>query len=177
MKKCKDLSVFLLSMSFLLLAVGCKSSHKNTDTVREETMVTVTQKQKGSSSKIVNEAKKWLGTPYKYADWERGKGTDCSGMVCKVYEAAIGVKLPRNSKQQSEYCRKLKKKDVHAGDLVFFATGKDKHAVSHVGIMIDDEQFIHASTKKGVIISEVSTPYYERTFIMYGRVPDWDPSK
>jgi len=59
---------------------------------------------------------------------------------------------------------------VRAGDLVFFATGKDKNRVSHVGIMIDDVKFIHASTKKGVVVSEVTAPYYERTFMMYGRV-------
>jgi cell wall-associated NlpC family hydrolase len=43
--------------------------------------------------------------------------------------------------------------------------------VSHVGIVIDDRQFIHASSSKGVVISDMTTPYYQRTFKMFGRVP------
>ena len=113
-----------------------------------------------------------MGTPYRYAGSSKGKGTDCSGLVLKVYEEAAGVKLPRNSGKQAEFCKKVKKKSVKAGDLVFFATGKDAERISHVGIMIDGNRFIHASTKKGVIISELTTPYYERTFRMCGRVPD-----
>lgn len=150
---------------------GCRSSHKKVDIIKEETVNIIKKNKKSTGNKIVKEAITWIDTPYKYASSEKGKGTDCSGMVCKVYEDVKGIKLPRNSKKQSEYCKKLNKKDVKPGDLVFFATGKDKHTVSHVGIMIDHIQFIHASTKKGVIISEVTTPYYERTFIMYGRVP------
>ncbi|MDE5875966.1 MAG: C40 family peptidase [Muribaculaceae bacterium] len=123
---------------------------------------------------LVDEAMTWLGTPYKYSWQIKGKGTDCSGMVVEVY-GHIGVDgLPRNSAKQAEYCRSLKAKDVEVGDLVFFATGKDPHKISHVGIMLDKDNFIHASTSKGVVISQVSTPYYSRTFKQYGRVPGFE---
>lgn len=123
---------------------------------------------------LVDEAMTWLGTPYKYSWQIKGKGTDCSGMVVEVY-GYIGVDgLPRNSAKQAEYCRNLKAKDVEVGDLVFFATGKDPHKISHVGIMLDKDNFIHASTSKGVVISQVSTPYYTRTFRQYGRVPGFE---
>ncbi|MDE6669993.1 MAG: C40 family peptidase [Muribaculaceae bacterium] len=123
---------------------------------------------------LVDEAMTWLGTPYKYSWQIKGKGTDCSGMVVEVY-GHIGVDgLPRNSAKQAEYCRNLKAKDVEVGDLVFFATGKDPHKISHVGIMLDKDNFIHASTSKGVVISQISTPYYTRTFKQYGRVPGFE---
>ena len=123
---------------------------------------------------LVDEAMNWLGTPYKYSWQIKGKGTDCSGMVVEVY-GHIGVDgLPRNSAKQAEYCRNLKAKDVEVGDLVFFATGKDPHKISHVGIMLDKDNFIHASTSKGVVISQISTPYYTRTFKQYGRVPGFE---
>lgn len=172
MKSCSKNLLFLLPIFFLMVFSGCRASHKKSDAVKEETVAVVSPKRNGGGNKIVKEAKSWLGTPYKYASCEKGKGTDCSGMVLKVYEETKGIKLPRNSKKQAEFCKKLKKNDVKPGDLVFFATGKDKNIISHVGIMIDDNQFIHASTKKGVILSEMSTPYYERTFIMFGRVPE-----
>lgn len=165
---CKRLILMILAASLISLG-GCRSAKKKGEAVVVETVRS--SKTKDSQRNIVEEAMTWLGTPYKYAGSEKGKGTDCSGMVLRVYEETEGVKLPRNSRQQSEFCKKLKKKEVKPGDLVFFATGKDESTVSHVGIMVDDNQFIHASTKKGVILSEMTMPYYERTFIMYGRVP------
>lgn len=124
-----------------------------------------------SENRIVKEASGWLGTPYGYSKAEKGKACDCSGMVMSVYEKVTGVKLPRNSAQQQDFCRKLKEKDVRVGDLCFFATGKDPERTSHVGIMIDDTNFIHASTSKGVVVSDITQPYWIRTFRGYGRVP------
>lgn len=122
--------------------------------------------------RIVDEARTWLGTPYAYAKADKGRGTDCSGLVMRVYEDAAGHKLPRNSAKQAEFCERLEPEQVAVGDLVFFATGKDADRVSHVGIVIDDTQFIHASASKGVVISDMTTPYYRRTFKMFGRVPE-----
>lgn len=163
--------IFIL-LIFLLAFTGChssrKSHHKNAD--RVETLG-VSKKLKGTEKRIVEEALSWQGTPYKYAGFHKGKGTDCSGMVLSVYENVAGIKLPRNSRKQAEFCKKIGKGAVRPGDLVFFATGKDPAVISHVGIMVDDDRFVHASTKKGVIVSELSTPYYKRTFKMFGRVP------
>lgn len=122
--------------------------------------------------RIVDEARTWLGTPYAYARADKGRGTDCSGLVMRVYEDVAGHKLPRNSAKQAEFCERLEPEQVAVGDLVFFATGKDADRVSHVGIVIDDTQFIHASASRGVVISDMTTPYYRRTFKMFGRVPE-----
>lgn len=124
-----------------------------------------------TQKRIIDEAMTWLGTPYKYAGAEKKKGTDCSGMVLRVYEKVTGESLPRNSAKQAEYCRSIKRTQVEPGDLVFFATGKDPDKISHVGIIIDDDHFIHASSSKGVVISDLTTNYYQRTFKKFGRVP------
>ncbi|MDE5794723.1 MAG: C40 family peptidase [Muribaculaceae bacterium] len=125
-----------------------------------------------TGKKLVKEANGWLGTPYGYGKAEKGVACDCSGMVMSVYLKVTGIKLPRNSAQQQDFCKKLKKKDVKIGDLCFFATGKDPDKVSHVGIMVDDNNFIHASTSKGVVISDISQPYWVKTFKGFGRVPE-----
>ena len=125
-----------------------------------------------TGKKLVKEANGWLGTPYGYGKAEKGVACDCSGMVMSVYLKVTGIKLPRNSAQQQDFCKKLKKKDVKIGDLCFFATGKDPDKVSHVGIMVDDNNFIHASTSKGVVISDMSQPYWVKTFKGFGRVPE-----
>lgn len=158
---------------------ACKShkkANKYDDIYLGETIETPVKKKKESKPKslrdaIAEESLTWIGTPYGYGRNEKGVATDCSGLVLTVYELIAEIKLPRNSAQQAEYCKSLKEKDVETGDLVFFATGSDKGKVSHVGIMLDREKFVHASGSKGVIISEMTTPYYQRTFIKYGRVP------
>lgn len=126
---------------------------------------------KSVGERIAEESITWLGTPYGYGCSEKGVATDCSGLVLVVYQQIAEVKLPRNSAQQADFCHSLKEKEICPGDLVFFATGKDKKKVSHVGVMIDGCKFVHASSSKGVIISEMTAPYYQRTFIKYGRVP------
>lgn len=174
---CRVLSV----LTVLLIVSGCLSSCGTAKSVKrgKRPHTTVVTPHHGSDVKahglrkaIIEESLSWEGTPYKYADAEKGRGTDCSGMVLRVYEKVAGIKLPRNSAAQSEYCSRLKDRNVRPGDLAFFATGSDPDRVSHVGIMIDGTRFIHASTKKGVVISDITTPYYQRTFICFGRVPD-----
>ncbi len=165
-------SAALLFCAFLLMAAGGCRSSRHADIRPTENVAVHPGKMTRQQKRIAEEAMSWMGTPYKYGASEKGVGTDCSGMVLKVYEMAANRKLPRNSARQAEFCRKIKAKDVRVGDLVFFATGRDPDVVSHVGIMLDEENFIHASTKKGVVVSNVATPYYARTFIMYGRVDD-----
>lgn len=162
----------VLSLLICITMAGC-GSHSRKETARhhhKEVTLDLSHASK-TGKRIIEEAYTWMGTPYIYAGAEKGRGTDCSGMVLRVYEDVCGVKLPRNSAKQAEFCKEIRKRDVKTGDLVFFATGKDPRRISHVGIMIDDDNFIHASSSKGVVVSQVSTPYYIKTFIQYGRVP------
>lgn len=122
-------------------------------------------------NKIAEEALTWIGTPYKFAGQEKGVGTDCSGMVMVIYEQIHGHKMPRNSAKQAEHCKEIEHHKVQSGDLVFFATGGDLTSVSHVGIMLDNMNFVHASSSKGVIISNLETEYYSNRLVMFGRVP------
>lgn len=122
-------------------------------------------------TRLIEEAVTWIGTPYKYGGAEKGKGTDCSGLVLRVYLDMTEIKLPRNSAKQAEFCKKLKKKDAKPCDLVFFATGKDSSRVSHVGMLLDEETFIHSSSSKGVIVTRMDNPWWSKRILGYGRVP------
>lgn len=167
-------SILMAAALLFLTALPSCSSHKKTvrDNDRHHHTSIINGKKLSKWEKlIVEEAYTWMGTPYKYAGQEKGIGTDCSGMVMEVYHTVDGRLLPRNSAKQAEFCIPLNRDEVGIGDLVFFATGKDPERISHVGIMLDDESFIHASSSKGVVVSRVDAPYYVRTFKMYGRVP------
>lgn len=148
---------------------NASTSGSKTESVAIEMGEVKVAKGRKEHKKMIEESKTWLGTPYRYAAQEKGVGTDCSGMVVTLYEDYLGVKLPRNSAKQAEYCKSLKGTELREGDLVFFATGKDPEKISHVGIILDSENFIHASTSKGVVISQLQSPYYKRTFRGFGR--------
>lgn len=108
---------------------------------------------------VVEVAKKYLGTPYVWAG-NTPEGFDCSGFTGYVMKE-IGQSVPRVSADQYAESRKIKRRNVKPGDLVFFSNGS---GVSHVGIIISGNgeplKMIHASTSKGVIISEIDSSTY-----------------
>ena len=166
----KSLFIILLSL-FLLSLSGCRSHKKGkSDVVIEDAIRVELPAIKGERQKLVEEAISWVGTPYGYGHSEKGVATDCSGLVWKVYGEIMGIEMPRNSAKQAEFCKEIEHKHIQPGDLVFFSIGSNDGTISHVGIMIDKEKFVHASSSKGVIISEMTTPYYIRNFKMYGKV-------
>lgn len=124
--------------------------------------------------KVIEEAAEWLGTRYEYGCQNKGESTDCSGFVMQVFLMSLDMKLPRNSARQADFCKTLRNKDMRGGDLVFFATGSSPDKVTHVGLMIDEVNFIHASSSKGVVISRMDNNWYIKRFLKYGRVPGLD---
>ncbi len=170
MKRIIYASCFLLILCFSACRTKNKTVGKAVDMTVSIPVVGIYETTKARKT-IVKTAHKWIGVQYKYGGNSKEQGTDCSGMVLQVYFEACDLKLPRNSAKQAEFCNKIKENEVLPGDLVFFATGHDPSIISHVGIMLDNDNFIHSATSKGVCISRLSTPYYQRTFRMFGRVP------
>ena len=70
----------------------------------------------------------------------------------------------------NKYCKNINKSELHPGDLLFFATGKKKKSVTHVGIYIGDGRMIHASSSRGVIVSGINEAYYRRRYLSSGRI-------
>ena len=123
-----------------------------------------------SVSKVISYAKKLLGKPYVWGA-EGPSSFDCSGFTYYVFKNAANINLPRVSKDQSNYGTYVKKSDLREGDLIFFDTsGENDGNVSHVGIYLGNNQFIHCSSSKGqVVISEMSS-YYTKAYVNAIRV-------
>ena len=122
------------------------------------------------NKKLYKELKRWLGTPYAYAEHTCGEGTDCSGMVMEVFLTVYGIKVHRNSaKMLEENCRVIDLDDLKEGDLVFFCTNGDER-VSHVGIYLKDNKFVHASSSRGVAVDDLRQNYYATHFHAAARV-------
>lgn len=136
----------------------------------------VTKHVHGEVKRVLEEAFTWVGTPYLYGGNDKN-GADCSGFVMMVFDTSLGYKLPRVSAKQGDFCREVESSEVRAGDLVFFATGKNPAKISHVGLMIDQTRFLHASSTRGVCVSSMESNYYKKHFIKYGRLPCFEHKK
>lgn len=121
---------------------------------------------------LYSEGCKWLGTPYKYGGNDRN-GVDCSGLMVAIYRDALNIKLPRTSRQQSEWCRRVDIKNLQPGDLLFFDTSRDRNGkVSHVGLYLGSGEMLHSSTSRGVIVSTIVDNYYSERLLACGRVAE-----
>ena len=119
----------------------------------------------GARGKILNESKKYIGIPYSFGSKDPKTGFDCSGFVSYVYKKAINHTLPAGSKNQfSKGGGLLVDFDqLKPGDLMFFSNNGS--SISHVGIYIDKENFIHAPSTGRRISEDNISRYYKQRFV------------
>ncbi len=116
---------------------------------------------------IVEEAVKYLGTPYVWAGSDPARGVDCSGYTLSIM-TMFGVDLPHRASLQAQYGEVVEYADLEPGDLVFFKTHRSSNylGITHSGIYIGNGEFVHASSYRGeVVISIMGSGSYNRNFI------------
>jgi lipoprotein Spr len=114
----------------------------------------------------------WLGVKHQFGGNTK-KGVDCSGFTSIIYKEVYGKQLERSSNGiLLKNCEPIDRENLREGNLVFFRTSGrgTPGTATHVGIYLKNGKFIHASVSSGVIISNLSEPYYIRTWITGGRV-------
>jgi len=95
-------------------------------------------------------------------------GFDCSGLVRYVL-AQYGRTVPRQTRDQFTAGERVDRDDLRAGDLVFFSTVAP--GASHVGILLDDDEFVHAPSSRGVVrVERLTTEYWRTRFVGARRV-------
>lgn len=117
------------------------------------------------SKKLYNFITEWTGVRYQFGGLDK-QGIDCSGFALLLQKEIYGLSLPRISRDQAEVVVQKNLAQLKEGDLIFFAFGGG--AVDHVGIYLNNNFFVHASTSKGVVVDDLSLPAYQRVIVKAG---------
>jgi cell wall-associated NlpC family hydrolase len=152
-----------------VLSKKSRTSHSRSQTTAPKPSRAVKSAESKLREEIASKAKEYIGIPYNYGGKTPKAGFDCSGFSNYIYNLA-GVQTSGSSSQLSILGKKRSDNSIKKGDLAFFGTG-DK--VSHVAIVLDKSKetfkVIHATSSKGVVISNVYQSQYWKDRFLYGR--------
>lgn len=130
------------------------------------------KKKRRKISTVISTARSYIGTPYRYGGNTKG-GIDCSGLIQQCYKR-INVKLPRTAKEQSKIGSSKSWGSIREGDIVYFKFKQKGEKWYHTGMITkatkDEVKFIHASTSRGVIESNLKSDYYRKNVKKFRRV-------
>lgn len=165
-------TTYLLKFVIVALSVATFTSCSTTRKAEKNFYALYSQKlgvqlEGKEDKKLIKAMASWKGVPYRYGAASK-KGTDCSGFTSKLYYEVYGKKLHRSSRDQVKDVRYISKRNLKTGDLIFFKIKSRK--VSHVAVYIADNKFIHATTRKGVMVDDMDNKYYSKYYYKSGRV-------
>jgi probable lipoprotein NlpC len=107
----------------------------------------------------------WTGVKYRLGGLDK-KGIDCSGFALLLERDIYGHSLPRRSKDQAETIKKKNQNNLEEGDLIFFSFSGTE--VDHVGVYLNNNFFVHASTTRGVVVDDLNLPVYQNAIVKTG---------
>jgi probable lipoprotein NlpC len=161
--KCfRKITVLGLSLALLLFIASC-GSRKNTSTSAASRAAVAMSKIKSKPlHRFIND---WSGTPYRLGGLNK-KGIDCSGFALLLQKEIYNKTLPRRSRDQADAVNQKNLNNLSEGDLIFFSFGGRE--VDHVGIYLNGSSFVHASTKRGVVVDDLTLPAYQNAIVKTG---------
>lgn len=140
-------------------------SSTNSGTTTSTTKSTNGNKSGISNANLKKEVEQWLGVPYKYGGTSKS-GVDCSGFCGNIFKTVYDINLGRSAQDIYNQSKPINKNALKEGDLVFFKINSSR--VSHVGIYLSDNKFVHASTSRGVMISDLTEAYWTKYYYAAG---------
>lgn len=166
----------ILGTSIISVSLSTQVALAYDSSVEESTQLNYSFRAKANSQQIINFAKQQVGKPY-ISGAKGPNAFDCSGLIYYIF-SQNGYDIPRTSVDGYwNNCPSIKKvSNPKPGDLIFFQNTY-KPGPSHIGIMISETQFVHAANEKdGVIISDISNPYWRSYILGYGRLIEEAPA-
>ncbi|MDH5716418.1 MAG: NlpC/P60 family protein [Spirochaetia bacterium] len=134
------------------------------NSINNHTEHTYVPEKEWDKNKLNDFITKWLGAPYKYGGFST-KGIDGSGFVLKaIYDQFSDALLPRSAYKLSNMGKPREFEELTTGDILFFNASEKKGKITHVGLYLENGEFVHASTKRGVTKSNLLDPYYKNRY-------------
>jgi probable lipoprotein NlpC len=134
--------------------------------VRNEGVIQAVSALLSVQNKLMVQYHDWKGTPHRWGGMSK-QGIDCSGLVQLTFQQKFALVLPRTTAEQVKIGQGVRRSELQPGDLVFFKTGMN---VRHVGMMVDGMKFLHASSSRGVLLSRIDNPYWQRHYWQSRRI-------
>ncbi len=172
-------SYFILLISLAIFISSCGSTKKVSSFSEKENNSSSTKiktkyaellnvkENKIDNIKLYTFINDWYGVKYKYGGKTK-KGIDCSAFTSELYNNVYNKPLNGTAASIFYQCKPVSKNNLDEGDLVFFKIDNDN--VTHIGVYLQNNKFVHASTKKGVMIDDLDEPYYKKYFYKGGRI-------
>ena len=156
-------SCFLLLFCFVLASCGTTRHVTSNSTAAKAAEVMASLNNK----KLYKFITSWTGVKYQLGGLDK-RGIDCSGFALTLEKEIFDIDLPRRSIEQAGVIKQKDVKRLETGDLVFFSFGGRE--VDHVGVYLNDNFFVHASTSRGVIVDDLMLPAYQNSLVSAGSV-------
>jgi cell wall-associated NlpC family hydrolase len=178
LKRLRHQLLILIVLSSGVLITSCKTRKIITDSSRinrervsgnlkdRYSVLLGVAKSEIGNEKLYRFIDNWIGVPHKIGGMDK-KGIDCSGFTTLLKDEVYNQRLPRNARQMAESVKRIYEDELQEGDLVFF--NFDGQEFSHVGVYLHNNKFVHASTSKGVIISDLKDSWYYKYFSRAGQ--------
>lgn len=148
---------------FIILLASCSVSKKTVSTTKPALAAEAMTSLKSKDLYLF--ITDWAGVKYRLGGLDKN-GIDCSGFALLLQKDIYGQTLPRRSKDQAAFVKQKNLNELNEGDLIFFSFGKQE--VDHVGVYLNHNFFVHASTTRGVVVDQLSLPAYQHAIVKTG---------
>ena len=150
------------------------SRYRAVETAGDHTSVPVGRR---DADELIGSAMGLLGVAYRYGGSSASTGFDCSGFMQHIFKRSMQISLPRTSAEQAKMGVHVNRSELQPGDMVFFRT-MGGGRISHVGLYIGNNRFIHAPRSgKRIEITSLSNKYWNSKYAFGRRVKKNDPSR
>lgn len=164
---CRNVSEYGRRLGVILLLAVLGACASSSEAPRGKTAHP--RSESAAANEVVLFALGLLNTGYRFGGSNPESGLDCSGMTAYIFREALGMNLPHNAQQQSRLGKAVGRDQLLAGDLVFFNTNGS--TISHVGLYIGENRFVHAPATNGRIkITPLDNVYFKQRYVTARRL-------